>query len=436
MQLVEALAVPLPGRQRQQVGVIGGRGRTEVGGDLADLGWVEPVDVGGGRPQQLGPVDHVGDGRRIAHRQLCEHGRHGIRRRLGSGDVRDHTRQQQRLDAGLLARAQLGDELVEPGDGGEPQEATGVELAGIMSAAVQRGSDVRKRPLEHTGDVEEAHRPGVAGAQHLEEEVRVVWRPAQRRRASAGEPLEQLVRRPGLSRHGRRLEGDGHDRRQRRPTVQHDLPVVDGQPPAGRALGDAGVQIVGEEGAAALLESPPQQWRRDERRQQHDEDQRPVELLVEHTLAQPDAGEDQPDFAARQHADADEQAIGPPAGCAQPRHQLPDGGHGEQRAGDQQPLRPEHRAEVGVDADQHEEHRHEHSCDAVEVGCHPLGVTAAADGQPGHEGADDERQLGGVGEQGEAQDQQQGHHRQRGTGSGHPMDDIEQARDDQQPDDT
>ena len=164
MQLVEALAVPLPRRQRQQVGVIGGRGRTEVGGDLADLGGVEPVDVGGGRPQQLGARRSraaTAAGSRTASRASTDDT--ALRRRLGSGDVRDHARQQQRLDAGLLARAQLGDQLVEPGDGREPQEATGVELAGIMSAAVQRGSDVRKRPLEHTGDVEEAHRPGVTG---------------------------------------------------------------------------------------------------------------------------------------------------------------------------------------------------------------------------------------------------------------------------------
>ena len=55
----------------------------------------------------------------------------------------------------------------------------------------------------------------------------------------------------------------------------------------------------------------------------------------------------------------------------------------------------------------------------------PLLLAAAADGQSGHERADDERQLGGVGEQGEAEDHDEGNDRQRGAGAGDAVDDVE-----------
>ena len=79
--------------------------------------------------------------------------------------------------------------------------------------------------------------------------------------------------------------------------------------------------------------------------------------------------------------------------------------------GVEQHARAEHRAEVGVDADEHEEHRDEHATDAVEVVGDAFVLVAAADRQPGHEGADDERQLGRVGEHGEAEHDHRGRRR-------------------------
>ena len=54
-----------------------------------------------------------------------------------------------------------------------------------------------------------------------------------------------------------------------------------------------------------------------------------------------------------------------------------------------------------------------------------LVVIAAADRQPGDEGADDEGQLGGVGEHGEAEDHGEGGHRQRRARPGEAVDGTE-----------
>ena len=79
---------------------------------------------------------------------------------------------------------------------------------------------------------------------------------------------------------------------------------------------------------------------------------------------QPDAGEDQADLAARDHAEADQQAVAAGAGGAVRRHDLAgDGDHQVSTAAIEQHARLEHRADVGVDADQHEEHRDQHAAD-------------------------------------------------------------------------
>ena len=81
--------------------------------------------------------------------------------------------------------------------------------------------------------------------------------------------------------------------------------------------------------------------------------------------------------------------------------------------GIEQHARPEHRGEIGVDADEHEEDRDEHAADAVQVAGDAFVLIAAADGETGDEGADDEGELRGVGEHGEAEDDHQGDDGQR-----------------------
>ena len=98
------------------------------------------------------------------------------------------------------------------------------------------------------------------------------------------------------------------------------------------------------------------------------------------------------------------------------------------------PPGPEHRGDVRVHADQHEEDRDEHGAHAVEIGRHPLLLATSADCQPGHERADDEGQLGGVGENGEAEDHDECNDSERGTGAGDAVDEGEEPRDSDQPD--
>ena len=137
---------------------------------------------------------------------------------------------------------------------------------------------------------------------------------------------------------------------------------------------------------------------------EHDEQQGAVQLVVEHALGEPDAGEDQADLAARDHADADEQAVGrvppvPYADTSLPATAMTNRIDGvEQHAGwniaPRSALTPISTKKTGISTPP----------TLFEVAGDALVVLAAADGEPGHERADDERQLGGVGEHGEAED--------------------------------
>ena len=110
-----------------------------------------------------------------------------------------------------------------------------IQLAGVVAPAVERCSDIGQGALQHTGDVEEAHRADRPTPQYGEKSIGVRTRPLQGHRPPRSEPLEELVRRPCLRRQFCRLQGDGHDRCRRWPPAQHDLPGVDGRPsrPAG-----------------------------------------------------------------------------------------------------------------------------------------------------------------------------------------------------------
>ena len=156
--------------------------------------------------------------------------------------------------------------------------------------------------------------------------------------------------------------------------------------------------------AHAVADPPAEERWGDDGREQHDEEQRPVELVVEDALCESDAGEDQADLATGDHADADEQPVGPRALYAVRRHQLPGDGDGEQDRGVEQHGRLQHRPEVGVHADEDEEDGDQNAADAVQVGGDALLVLTATEGKAGDERSDDRRELREVGEHREAED--------------------------------
>ena len=145
--------------------------------------------------------------------------------------------------------------------------------------------------------------------------------------------------------------------------------------------------------------------------------------------ARPMLGEDQPDLATGDHPDADQHAVDPNADRAERRHELAGDGDRQQHSGIQQHVRLEHRLEVGVHADEDEEHGDEHAADAVQITGDALLVVAPADGQPGHEGADDEGQLGRVGQDRQAEHDDQGRDGERGAGAARASEDAEGRRD-------
>ncbi len=112
-----------------------------------------------------------------------------------------------------------------------------------------------------------------------------------------------------------------------------------------------------------------------------------------------------------------------------PETSLPSAATDEECSSDEEAPWAEHRGEVGVHADQHEEDRDEHRTNAVEIGGDPFLLAAAADGQSGHERTDDEGQLSNLREQGEAEDHDECNDRERGAGPGDAVDDGEEPRD-------
>ena len=127
------------------------------------------------------------------------------------------------------------------------------------------------------------------------------------------EPLEQAA--PGSRAIGDRergFEADGERERGRwlrRPDRRRRR-----RPRASRPRASArSASSLGLRSALELLQPPAQQRRRQQRGDQHDEQQRRVEVVAEHALVEPDRREDQPDLAAREHAQADERLV---AGCS------------------------------------------------------------------------------------------------------------------------
>ena len=161
-------------------------------------------------------------------------------------------------------------------------------------------------------------------------------------------------------------------------------------------------------GDAQSGDAPTEQRWRHQRGDEDDDQQGGVLIVAEDSLGEADRGEDDPDLAAWDHPDADEQPIDTQAAGAAGRRQLAEHGDDEQRGGQTEHRWPGHRGEVGVEADLHEEHRDQHVGDGAELALDASVVIAAPDRQAGDEGADDRRQVGPRGRPRERQHEPQG----------------------------
>ena len=151
------------------------------------------------------------------------------------------------------------------------------------------------------------------------------------------------------------------------------------------------------------VQPPLEQRRRHQRRGEHDEQQRGVEIAAEDPLAEPDGREDQPDLAAGDHPEPDQQLVARRAERADRGQQLADDGDGEQAAGDPEHLGLDERLDPGADPDLEEEDRDEQVPDRRELALDPLRRGAAREREAGDERTDDRRELRGVGELREAE---------------------------------
>ena len=93
-------------------------------------------------------------------------------------------------------------------------------------------------------------------------------------------------------------------------------------------------------------------------------------------FAEPERREDQPDLAARDHADADEQPVAGAAEQSGRGRELAEHGDHEEHRGDAEHLPVGHGLDVGVDADLQEEDRDEQVSDRRELAADAVRRTA------------------------------------------------------------
>ena len=293
-----------------------------------------------------------------------------------------------------------------------------------------RGRDLWEGALEHAGHVEEPPRARVVGTQQAHERLGVVGIPGDGSVPVRTEPIEQRRRRAGAAGERSGPQREWHCQRRRRGAVEADLPADRGQPAFGGLLGHGQVHWYN-----GLAQAHAQQGRRHDRRQQHDDQQRTVLVAVEHAVGQANRGEDQTDLTARDHAEADEQLVGTGASCPGGTDQLADHRHHGEHCGEPDHRRLGHRLQVGVDADLGEEHGDEQIAHRAEVARDAVVLAALCEAEAGHEGTDDEGELGGVGQFGEPECDDD-----RGDGDGGPrarlaMHRIEDLRHEREADD-
>ena len=208
-------------------------------------------------------------------------------------------------------RAVVGrDELLDPVDQREAQDLRGVDEERVAAAAVDRLGQLRaacaRARRSSRGTATTARRPpsGRRRAAWSRRRSSAAARRSTRRSSRAAAVPGGHPARPGspLRARCRATRRDGwiarRGRRRRRRPASH--------PPSGRGA----VLSVRARGPLRIaVEAPAQQRRRHDRRDQHDEQQRGVEVAAEDALVEPDGGEDQPDLAPGDHADADQPLV-------------------------------------------------------------------------------------------------------------------------------
>ena len=259
---------------------------------------------------------------------------------------------------------------------------------------------LRERPLEHAGRLEEPPGAGVAlaGARR-----RAAW--WRRRSSAAVRRSTSRSSRAAAARDGRRpatwlrgLERDverearGGLFRRGRPTPSSTR----SQPPSGRV---AELSTRSRGPLRICVDAHAQQRRRHQRGRQHDEQQRRVEVAAEDRLrCSPMVAKISPTSPRgimpmpMSHLSPGEPKT-PTAATS-----LPIDRDHQQRRGDAEHLGVDELLDLGLDADLEEEHRDEQVPDRRELALDALLRRAAREREAGDERTDDRRELGGVGQ--------------------------------------
>ena len=163
---------------------------------------------------------------------------------------------------------------------------SGIEPERIRMAGVERIGQFGHGLRQDSRCVEKPPGSGVAALEEAKKRIRRALVPAHGCRRHRGQPIEKALRRTGPC----CLHGGLHRHLEtaviRWLGSQHDLPVTDGDPSDGRRKRNllrrhrSGV-------ATKPFETPPQKRRAHQCRRQHDEQQRCVEIVVEHAVWSP-----------------------------------------------------------------------------------------------------------------------------------------------------
>ena len=149
-------------------------------------------------------------------------------------------------------------------------------------------------------------------------------------------------------------------------------------------------------------------------------------FAAEDALVEADGGEDEPDLAAGDHAEADEPLVAGGSEHADRGDELADDGHDQQRGRDAQHLGLDERLDLDFDPDPEEEHRDEEVADRRELALDAFLRRAARERKPGDERADDRGELRRVGELGERERERQRQRDQRAGRLRVPVEELEE----------
>ena len=224
-------------------------------------------------------------------------------------------------------------ELLDPVDEREAQHLRRVEQERVAAATVDGLRQLGEGAFEHTGRLEEPPGPGVPVDQDREQLLGRVGAPAQRRVAPLADPVEQSRAGPRAA----AMSSAASSERSRAycaggSAARSTTPSSTAQP---STLGPRFVPVGTRCGPLRRCVQPPaQERRRHQGGHEHHEQQRRVEVVAEDALVEADGGEDQPDLAAGDHAEADEPLVAGRPERADRGDELADDRHHEERTGD------------------------------------------------------------------------------------------------------